>query len=85
MKVSVKLFVSSTCPNCPAAKTEINELAQDRDDFNLEILDITNPNALKKAQEENIMSVPTYIIKGEGYENKIGLVSSQGHKILNEY
>ena len=85
MKSLVKLFVSRTCPNCPAAKKEIEELKSQRDDFELQIFETTTPEGIKEAQIEEIRSVPTYIIKGDGYPNKIGLVGSQGFENLNRF
>lgn len=85
MKSVVKLFTSVTCPNCPSAKKEITELKEERNDFELIIFETTTKKGAMEAQKENIQSVPTYIIQGEGYANKIGLVGSQGHKTLNKY
>ena len=85
MKSSVKLFVSRSCPNCPPAKKEIEELKTQRDDFELQIFETTTPEGMREAQKENIQSVPTYIIEGKGYPNKIGLVGSQGYDNLNKF
>jgi predicted DsbA family dithiol-disulfide isomerase len=85
MKTLVKLFVSSTCPNCPAAEKEIHEIKEKRDDFELKIFDTMTSMGAREAIQENIRSVPTYIIKGDGFENKIGLIGSQGHDTLNKY
>lgn len=84
-KAIVKLFVSSTCPNCPAAKNEINQILEERDDFELKLFDLHTREGVEEAKKLQIMSVPTYIITGPGVDHNIGLVGSQGSKTLNKY
>lgn len=85
MKAKVKLFTSITCPNCPSAKNEISELKKQRDDFDLNIIEVTTIEGSNEAKKENIMSVPTYIISGPGVEHNIGLIGAQGFETLNKY
>lgn len=84
-KVTIKLFTSPTCPNCPAAKNELRRLKEQRSDFEEELLELSNPRNQKIAQKYGIMSVPTYIITGPGIQGNMGLVGSQGLNALNNY
>ncbi|NOZ80503.1 MAG: hypothetical protein GXP63_02425 [DPANN group archaeon] len=81
----VYLFTSPTCPNCPAAKTFIREFRQERDDFQLIELSTMSHEGQRKAKSFNVMSVPTFIIKGPGYPQAIGLMGVQSSKSMNKY
>ena len=73
MKSTIEVFTSTTCPHCPAAKKLVDELAKERDDVDV-VHTVTNTlEGSKRAQEMQIMTVPTIFIKGPGSEETIGL------------
>ena len=76
-KAIVYLFTSPTCPNCPAAKRFIRDFRKERSDFVLKELSTATHEGSKKARKFGVMSVPTFIIKGPGYPQPIGLKGVQ--------
>ena len=84
-KSVVYLFTSPTCPHCGAAKKFIHEFKKTRDDFVLKELSTATHEGSKKAKTFGVMSVPTFIIKGPGYPQLIGLVGVQSEKAMNKY
>lgn len=85
MKAVMHLFFSPTCPHCPRAKEIASEVAKDRDDVDLEMHSIMEPEGQEMSREYEIMSVPTFIIKGPGFPENIGLRGVQGKDVLNKY
>jgi predicted DsbA family dithiol-disulfide isomerase len=84
-KAKVYLFTSPTCPNCPPAKKFIQEFKQQRDDFEFVEFSTMTRDGQKTAQKYNVMSVPTFIIKGNGFPDPIGLVGTQRNDVMNKY
>ncbi len=84
MKSKVLLFTSPTCPNCPPAKKFIKELSEERKDFSYEEISTFLPEAQKLAKKYEIRAVPTFIIKGPGYEHNIGYAGLPSKKKFNE-
>ncbi len=79
------LFTSLTCPHCPAAKTAMDEIAEERTDADFQKLSLEQPNAQRLAKTFGVQSVPTFIIQGPEHEGNIGLVGSQSKDTLNKY
>ena len=80
-KSIVELFTSVTCPHCPRSITMLKEL--ERDDIEPVFHSVNSNKGREKAQEYQIMSVPTFIITGPSITTKIGLKSPTKEK-LNE-
>ncbi|UCH37727.1 MAG: thioredoxin family protein [Candidatus Bathyarchaeota archaeon] len=56
------LFTQPNCPRCPSAKLVAEAVAKSRDDISLEILDISDPNALTTALMMQVVSTPSFAI-----------------------
>jgi len=84
-KTIVYLFTSPTCPHCPPAKKFIHEFKKERDDFVLREMSTATKEGNKKARKFGVMSVPTFIIQGNGYPQPIGLRGVQSAKSMNKY
>jgi len=59
----VQLLVADWCPQCPAAKTFWSELQQ-REGFELEVVDVESARGSKLAAEHGIRGVPATLIDG---------------------
>ncbi len=84
VKAKVMLFTSPTCPHCPAAKNFMKEYSKKRGDITYIEYSTATREGHKKAQKYNVMSVPTFIIKGPGFD-PIGLRGLQSEKIMDKY
>lgn len=84
-KAKVYLFTSPTCPNCPPAKKFMENFKGQRDDFVYHDISTASPKGQRQAQNFGIRSVPTFVIKGPGYPDPIGLVGVQSDKSMNKY
>ncbi len=84
-KAKVYLFTSPTCPHCPSAKKFIHEFRTTRDDFELTEFSTATPEGQRKANKYDVMSVPTFIIRGPAFADPIGLRGSQNVHTMNKY
>jgi len=84
-KAKVYLFTSPTCPHCPPAKKFINNFKATREDFDFIDMSTMTSEGQKFAEKFNVMSVPTFIIKGPGYDGNIGLRGIQSNDSMNKY
>jgi len=83
-KAKIYLFTSPTCPHCPAAKKALHEFKNTRDDISFSEYPTYTKTGRKMARKYSIMSVPTIIIDGPGYQ-PIGLRGVQSQEALNKY
>jgi protein-disulfide isomerase len=84
-KVKIYLFTSQTCPHCPLAKEELQQLLQQRHDIDAEFLDVHSSRGQELGREFGLKSVPTYVIQGPGHKGNMGLNGSQGLEKLNKF
>lgn len=84
-KAKVLLFTSPTCPHCPNAKKFIYNFKNERKDFELIEYSTLSHEGQKQAKKYDVMSVPTFIIKGPGFPDPIGLIGVQSNKTMNKY
>lgn len=84
-KAKVMLFTSPTCPHCPIAKKFINNFKNERSDFELIEYSTLSHDGEKAARKYDVMSVPTFIIKGPGFPDPIGLIGTQTKEVMNKY
>jgi predicted DsbA family dithiol-disulfide isomerase len=84
-KAKVMLFTSPTCPHCPSAKKFIYSFKNERSDFELIEYSTLSHDGQKKAKKYDVMSVPTFIIKGPGFPDPIGLNGLQSTDAMNKY
>ena len=73
-KATVLLFTSMTCPHCPPAKTVLEQFSQQRDDVDTHNLPTHSAEGQKLAQKFGIMSVPTFVVYGDGTEEVFACV-----------
>ena len=85
MKSKILLFTSPTCPNCAPAKDFIKRFSEERNDFEYEEMSTMMPEAIRLAKEFEVRAVPTFIIRGPGYENNIGFVGIPSKERFNEF
>ncbi|MBE6500301.1 MAG: thioredoxin [Methanobrevibacter thaueri] len=69
MAIKVEVFSTSTCPHCPAA-IEAAQKAKDKfgEAIDVESVKIDDPNSpenIQRANDYQIMAVPTIVIEGE--------------------
>jgi predicted DsbA family dithiol-disulfide isomerase len=84
-KAKVYLFTSPTCPHCPSAKKFADEFKKTRDDFQLIDMSMATREGEKAAKKYDVMSVPTFIIRGPGYPGPIGLRGIQSKETMNKF
>ncbi len=77
------LFTSPTCPHCHSARILIGNYRKKRDDFVFKEISTATHEGQKLSRKFGIMSVPTFIIKGQG--DPIGLRGLQSEKALDKY
>jgi predicted DsbA family dithiol-disulfide isomerase len=68
-KVTLEVFFSKTCPNCPPQKEAAKNFS-DRDDVKVKLTDVMVEK--KRAQNHGVSAVPTTVIDGPGIEQKTG-------------
>lgn len=68
-KVTVEVFYSKTCPNCPPQKDLVKKY-QDREDIKVKLTDVAKKNG--RAKNHGVRAVPTTVIDGPGQEQKAG-------------
>jgi len=60
--IKLLLFISPTCPQCPAAKDVAEKLQKIREDIEIEVLDISNHDNLTTALMLQVASTPTFVL-----------------------
>lgn len=70
-KVSISVFTSPTCPHCPSAVKLANEVGKK---VGAKVITYSTATDLgrQEALKQEIMTVPTILVKGDGYEKNIG-------------
>ena len=83
--MKLTLFAQPNCPRCPSAKLIAESVTKSRDDISLEILDISNSDALTTALMMQIVSTPSFAI--DGVPVFVGVVPSRQQLInrIEEY
>lgn len=71
-KSIIEIFTSPTCPHCPGALELAREVEQERKDVEVVELSTTTQEGIKKAQEFNVMTVPTIFVKGQEHNEILG-------------
>ncbi|MCK5282128.1 MAG: thioredoxin family protein [Nanoarchaeota archaeon] len=80
-KVKIEVFTSPTCPHCHPALNLAKQIEKERDDVKVTELSTATPHGHRKAQQMEVMSVPTTFVTGSEYPQKIafrGLPSKKG-------
>jgi thioredoxin 1 len=73
MKAKIEIFSSLTCPHCPSAVKLVEEVSKERNDVEFVKYDVSTLEGSKRANQFNIMSVPTILVKGPNNPEFIGL------------
>lgn len=67
--VTVEVFYSQTCPNCPPQKDLVNEF-KDEKDVDVKMTDVAQNNG--RVKEHGVRAVPTTVVDGPAIEQKTG-------------
>ncbi|MFB6115672.1 MAG: thioredoxin family protein [Candidatus Nanohalobium sp.] len=67
--VTVEVFYSKTCPNCPAQKDLANQF-RDEENVKIKMTDVANKN--NRAKNHGVRAVPTTVVAGPGIGQKTG-------------
>ena len=65
-KTKVEFFMSMTCPHCPSARNLVEEVANERDDIEVEEFIVNTPEGNNRAREMDVKSVPMIFLQGIG-------------------
>ncbi|MFB6144745.1 MAG: thioredoxin family protein [Candidatus Nanohaloarchaea archaeon] len=68
-EVTVEVFYSRTCPNCPPQKELVKELGE-REDVKPRLTDVAVKNG--RAEEHGVRAVPTTVVDGPALDSKTG-------------
>lgn len=68
-EVTVEVFYSKTCPNCPPQKELVKEIGE-RDDVKARLTDVAANNG--RAKNHGVRAVPTTVIDGPALDSKTG-------------
>lgn len=77
--VTVEVFYSKTCPNCPAQKDLANDF-RDEEDVEVKMTDVAKKNG--RAKDHGVRAVPTTIVDGPALEQKTGFRGVMAEKKL---
>lgn len=67
--VTIEVFYSKTCPNCPAQKDLANKF-RDEEDVKVRMTDVARENG--RAKNHGVRAVPTTVVNGPGIDQKTG-------------
>jgi predicted DsbA family dithiol-disulfide isomerase len=68
-EVTIEVFFSQTCPNCPAQKDLANDF-RDMEDVKVKMTDVARKN--NRAKNHGVRAVPTTIVNGPAIDQKTG-------------
>lgn len=68
-EVTVEVFFSQTCPNCPPQK-EVVKGFSDREDVKVKMTDVARNN--QRAKNHGVRAVPTTVVSGKALDQKTG-------------
>ena len=63
--VKVELFISTTCPHCPKAKTEVSRALKRVEDVEFKKYRVGTPEGKEKAAQYHLLGVPAVFIDGQ--------------------
>lgn len=69
--VNVELFVSATCPHCPAAKLAVERALKNFEDISLKKYRIRTPEGKAKAAGYGLLGVPALFVNGKMLKGNI--------------
>jgi glutaredoxin len=75
-EAKIEVFTSPTCPFCPGAVKVAEELAKDMPGIKVVETSMGTEKGRKRAQNNDVRSVPTLFITGTGYPDRIGYVGA---------
>ncbi|WEL23464.1 thioredoxin family protein [Candidatus Nanohalovita haloferacivicina] len=68
-RVTVEVFYSQTCPNCPPQK-ELAKKFEDEENVRVRMTDVARKNG--RAKNHGVRAVPTTVVDGPGIQQKKG-------------
>ncbi len=73
MTVKLEVFTSPTCPHCPHAVKVSEEVREEKPEIHIIETSTGTSDGMKRAQQYNIMAVPTVLVTGPESDQPIGL------------
>lgn len=67
--VTIEVFFSQTCPNCPAQKDLANDF-RDMEEVKVKMTDVARQN--NRAENHGVRAVPTTVVDGPAIDQKTG-------------
>jgi len=77
--VTVEVFYSQTCPNCPPQKDLVNNY-REKEHVNVKMTDVAKKNG--RAKNYGVRAVPTTIVDGPALDQKTGFRGVMAEKKL---
>jgi protein-disulfide isomerase len=68
-QVTIEVFYSETCPNCPPQK-DLAENYRDEEGVNVRLTDVAKNQG--RAENHGVRAVPTTVVDGPGIDQKTG-------------
>ncbi len=83
-KAKILVFTSPTCPHCPHALRLAKDIEKERADVRVTEISTGTFFGKRKAEQMDVMAVPTLFVKGPGYPQNIGLKGIPSRKGLTK-
>lgn len=68
-RVTIEVFYSETCPNCPPQKDAVEKF-RDREDVKVRLTDVARSKG--RAEQHGVRAVPTTVVDGPALDQKTG-------------
>jgi len=78
-EVTIEVFYSQTCPNCPPQKDLVNNY-RENENVNVKMTDVAKNNS--RAKNYGVRAVPTTIVDGPALDQKTGFRGLMAEKKL---
>jgi glutaredoxin len=73
-EAKIEVFTSPTCPFCPGALKAAKEMAKDMPEIKVVETSTGTEQGRRRAEHNDVRSVPTLFITGNGYPDRIGYI-----------
>jgi len=75
-EAKIEIFTSPTCPYCPNAVRVAKELSKEMPEIKILETNTGTEKGRKRAENNDVRSVPTLFITGDGYPERIGYIGA---------
>lgn len=83
-EVKIEVFTSPTCPFCPKAVEVSKAIAKEMPEVKVIETSTGTEKGRKRAEANEVRSVPTLFITGTGYPDRIGYIGAPSHDKLKK-